>query len=947
MLRFGYRKPLQDRATGCAEAGSSAVRGHLCLVACVTLLWLSLLNPVSASTHVRIGVLAFSGKADTLKRWQPTAAALEQALPGTSMEVLPLTYDELNDAVRARQLEFVLTNPEHYVVLSAQHGLRALATVNSLAAGKVVDRLGSVIFAKAERQDIQTLQDVRHKHVAAVGLYSLGGYLLAADALKNAGVDLRDGDAASLTFTDVPHNRVVELVMAGQAEVGIVRTGVLESMAAQGRLDLTSIRVLAQRPALAFPQRLSTDLAPEWAFSSAKQTDEALARRVAQALLELPGESDAARIGQHAGFTTPANYAPVEDMMRRLRTYPGVGFASTVRSVWLSYQTQTAVALGTLMVIGLAMSLTLWRGNRRLRRLSNLYYNAQRELQTTAAAFDSQVGLVITDKQTRILRANLAFTSILGYTEADIRGRPAAKLGAWSTRPSTRQAFWQELQQSGQWKGELACTHHDGSEVPCLVTVTATHDEHGAVNGYVGSFVDMSQHHSDQREIRQLAYFDALTGLPNRRMFLEELKTALGRVRQQGGHGALIFVDLDHFKTLNDTHGHGMGDELLGITSARLRQAAGKDWMVARLGGDEFVVMPFHLAADARLARVQADGIAETVRETILLPCVLGLKPRPGRAPQEVSYCCSGSLGVTLFDAQDEEVIDIMRRADIAMYQAKHSGRNTIRHFDPELSRQQEERAALSADLAHALVDNQLELHYQLQVDREGAPVAAECLLRWRHPDRGLVPPSQFIPIAEESGAITALGDWVLETACQTLARWSVDPHMARLELAVNVSPRQFTEPDFVEKLERTLARTGAPPTNLMLEITEGILLENADEVARRMHRVCGLGVNFSVDDFGTGYSSLSYLQRLPLRQLKIDRSFIRDVQINSNSEAIVRAIIGLGASLGLTVVAEGVETKGQQDFMVRMGCGLLQGYHLAWPAPLDALEADVATHLP
>jgi EAL domain-containing protein (putative c-di-GMP-specific phosphodiesterase class I) len=298
---------------------------------------------------------------------------------------------------------------------------------------------------------------------------------------------------------------------------------------------------------------------------------------------------------------------------------------------------------------------------------------------------------------------------------------------------------------------------------------------------------------------------------------------------------------------------------------------------------------------------------------------------------------------VALFDGHDREVIEIMRRADIAMYQAKQAGRNTIRHYDPEVNRLLAERAALSEDLSHALADQQMLLHYQLQVDREGRPVAAECLLRWQHPQRGLVSPAQFIPIAEESGAITALGDWVLETACQTLKRWAASPTTAKLELAVNVSPRQFTEPDFVAKLEKTLARTGAPPRNLLLEITEGILLDNADAVAQRMHQLCTLGVSFAVDDFGTGYSSLSYLQRLPLRQLKIDRSFIRDVQINANSEAIVRAVVGLGASLGLTVVAEGVENEAQREFMVLLGCGLLQGYHLGWPVPLDRFEASLA----
>ncbi len=945
MLRFKLVPwpPFAPGPFGFPLLHTSKLRKRQKLAVIAALLYLALLPEGWSASNVRLGILAFSGKADTLQRWQPTARALEQAVPGLSIELVPLNYEELNAAIRGHQLHFVLTNPEHYVVLNSRHGVNALATMNALAGGQPVDRLGSVIFTTVQHEDIRTLPDVRRKRVAAVGLFSLGGYLLAADALQNAGVKLRDGDVASLSFTDVPHSQVVDRVLAGHADVGIVRTGVLESMAAQGRLKLSEIHVLAQRPALAFPQLLSTDLAPEWPFAATLDVEPGLVRDLAQALISLPADSEAARLSLHGGFSAPANYGPVEDLMRRLHTYPDVGFASTLRGVWLSYQAETSLALGGLVLAGLAMSTFLWTSNRRLRRLSDLYYNAQLDLQSTAAAFDSQVGLIVTDQQTRVQRANQAFTTILGHTEPQIKGQTTAMLRALSLEPGRLGQVWQELQQQGRWGGELNCTHLDGHEVPCMVTITATRGENGGADGYVGSFVDMSQHHRDQGEIKRLAYFDVLTGLPNRRMFLEELRSALARVRQQEGHGTLIFVDLDHFKTLNDSHGHSVGDELLCIVSERLRQAAGTEWLVARLGGDEFVVMQEGLAADADLARAQADGVAQTVRETILLPCSLGLSPRVGEARHEISHCCSGSLGVALFDGHDQEVIEIMRRADIAMYQAKHGGRNTIRHYDPEVNRLLAERAALSEDLSRALADQQMVLHYQLQVDRDGQPVAAECLLRWQHPRRGLVSPAQFIPIAEESGAITALGDWVIETACQTLKRWSSVPATAKLELAVNVSPRQFTEADFVEKLENSLARTGAPPQNLLLEITEGILLDNADHVAQRMHRVCALGVSFSVDDFGTGYSSLSYLQRLPLRQLKIDRSFIRDVQINSSSEAIVRAVIGLGASLGLAVVAEGVETEAQREFMVRLGCGLLQGYHLGWPAPLETFEASLS----
>jgi diguanylate cyclase (GGDEF)-like protein len=473
-----------------------------------------------------------------------------------------------------------------------------------------------------------------------------------------------------------------------------------------------------------------------------------------------------------------------------------------------------------------------------------------------------------------------------------------------------------------------------------MVTITAMRQVEAGVEGYVGSFVDMSQHHNDQSAIRQLAFFDVLTGLPNRRRFLDDLQQALERADASGGHGALIFIDLDHFKLLNDSHGHSMGDDLLKVISSRLRQVLGSDGLVARLGGDEFVVMQPGLDSGNERALDQALALAQRLRDAILQPCQLQTPPQAGQPASFVSHSCSGSLGVTLFDRQDTECTEVMRRADVAMYQAKHAGRNTIRHYDPDLSRVLGERAALAADLSRALELDQIALHYQVQVDRSGRAVAAECLLRWQHPTRGPVSPATFIPLAEESGVIIALGDWVVDTACRTLARWAQMPAAAHLELAVNVSPRQFAEAGFVDKLEVALARSGARPQQLVLEITEGILLENADEVAELMLKLCRLGVSFAIDDFGTGYSSLSYLQRLPLRQLKIDRAFIRDMDVNRNSEAIVGAVIGLGQSLGLAVVAEGVETEAQQALLVAMGCGLLQGYHLGMPSALPVFEA-------
>jgi len=895
---------------------------------------------------VRVGMLAFVDAAAMVQQWTPTARALEAAMPGVTVQLQAMDYDALSDAIQARRIDFVFTNPEHFVVLRNLYKLRALATMRRRIGDQATDRFGSVIFARAGL-GLRSLADVRGRSVAAVGVYSLGGFLLADDTLRNAGVDLRDTERDRLVFTSVPHTRVVDRVLSGQSDVGIVRTGMLDALVQAGRLKWSDIEVLEPRPPSTYPQVVTTDLTPEWPWAAMPHVDPEQGRRWAAALMALPADDAAAHAAEHAGFARPANYAPVEDLMRRLHTYPDRGALARLQSLWVAYQRELSSVLATMVLVGLVVSAYLFRTNRHLRQLTGLYERAKQDLQMTSAAFDSQVGLIITDGYTRVLRANDAFTAILGYSEQALKGQSTAVLRGLGMPEKRLGQVWAQLQRERHWQGELMCRHLDGRDVPCMVTITALHEAEAGVEGFVGSFVDMSRHHQDQQAIRQLAFFDVLTGLPNRRRFLDELQQAMNRVRVTGQHGALIFIDLDHFKLLNDSHGHSIGDALLKVISKRLDLTLAGEGLVARLGGDEFVALLGDLPADDHAAQVQALAVALRLREAILAPCQLQAPTRAGELGQLISHSCSGSLGVALFDAHDQEVTEVMRRADIAMYQSKHAGRNTIRHFDPEVNRQLSERAMLSADLAHALAGQQLALHYQVQVDHTGAALGAECLLRWQHPTRGMVSPAVFVPLAEESGAIIALGDWVVDTACATLARWAASPATAHLELAVNVSPRQFAEPRFADKLQQCLASHRAPPQRLVLEITEGLLLDNADEVTRLMHRLCELGVSFAIDDFGTGYSSLSYLQRLPLRQLKVDRSFIHDLTSNRNAEAIVRTVIGLGSSLGLTVVAEGVETAQQQALLLAMGCGLLQGYHLGRPVPLPQFEAALPQAAP
>lgn len=437
---------------------------------------------------------------------------------------------------------------------------------------------------------------------------------------------------------------------------------------------------------------------------------------------------------------------------------------------------------------------------------------------------------------------------------------------------------------------------------------------------------DVTSRKRAEHEVQRLAYHDDLTGLPNRRLLQDRLQMALVAAHRQSRHGALLFIDLDNFKDLNDTQGHDQGDRLLEQVSQRLKHAVRACDTVARLGGDEFVVMLEDLHADTATAAQQA--------ETLGLKILHSLNDTPYALERKlhVSTC---SIGLALFGEASDTVDDLLKRADLAMYRAKLEGRNTLRFFDPDMQSQAHRRAALESDLRLALEQGQLSLHYQPVVNAAGVCTGAEALLRWMHPARGMVSPAEFIPVAEQSGLIIPLGRWVLETACRQLREWAAAPVRRHWTLAVNVSALEFRHPEFVPHTLETLERLGTHADRLKLELTESLLLQDVPEITRRMGLLKDRGVRFSLDDFGTGYSSLGYLKRLPIDQLKIDQSFVRDVLIDPEDGAIVRAILTLAQSLGMGVVAEGVETTDQFDFLVRHGCQSFQGYLFGRPAPV------------
>jgi len=456
-------------------------------------------------------------------------------------------------------------------------------------------------------------------------------------------------------------------------------------------------------------------------------------------------------------------------------------------------------------------------------------------------------------------------------------------------------------------------------------------DEHGQLTEIQSVGRDISDRKRAEEEIQNLAYKDALTGLFNRRHLLDRLHIALAASARSMQYGALLFLDLDKFKVINDTQGHSDGDLLLIEVAKRINACVREVDTVARQGGDEFVVLVERLGANLEDASRMAAKIAETIRAALAEPYQIN----------QSNIHSSSSIGVSVFCGQDKSVEELIKRADMAMYQAKDGGRNRVRFFDPQMQQLVEVRALLESDLHHALETEQFELHYQLQVDHENQPIGAEALIRWIHPQRGMVSPAHFIPVAEESGLILNIGDWVLDEACRQIAVWSAHEKMGNLVLAVNISAQQFKQANFVEQVVSAIRKHGIDPSRLKLELTESVALDDiADVIAKKNLLRQEVGVTLSLDDFGTGFSSLSYLKRLPLDQIKIDQSFVRDITTDKSDAVMVKTIIDMAQNFSLNVIAEGVETEAQLAFLKQHDCMAYQGYLFSKPLPIEQFDA-------
>lgn len=1022
------------------------------VIALLVLLGLQFPLPAGAEQVLSIGVFANRSKDDAMLRWQPLGDYLEHRLVATKVRVLPLSQSEIDVAVRRNELDLLLTNPAHFIRLRQSYPLSgALATLVEEEDGVVTPVLGGVIFVRADHAEPADLQALRGKRIAALSGEHLGGYLAQVSELFRAGLKV-PGDVSLLTPSQY-HDDIVTAVLSGEADGGFIRTGILESMVAEGRLAWGQVRVLNSQALPGYPFVTSTRLYPEWAVVALPHLKPRLVGQIAASLLSIEPDDRVARAAGIHGFAIPADYLPVEELMRELRVPPfDVAPSFTWHDIWQRYA-QWLIALGVLALISAASLVGLAVGRHRLLDSQHALRASEESLdrvlkgtdvgtwdwnvQTGDAVFNArwasmlghtpeelghatvdvwmsrvhpddlktcqarlfahfrgdttqyqceyrlrhrdghwvwiedrgkvvawtsdhqpqrmagthtviterklvedqmrlsasflaaaQEGVMVTDADNIITDVNPAFTIISGYTREEVIGQRPNMLSSGRHGPEFYRQMWAQLEREGSWRGEIWNRRKNGDVFPEQLSITALRDDAGELTHYVAVLSDISYLKEHEQELRRMAHYDALTGLPNRRLLSDRIQQAFAQTRRRGDEMAIVVLDLDDFKPINDALGHEAGDRVLKEVAQRLRQVLRGGDTAARLGGDEFVLVLLNLDD-----RGECEQALERILDALAKPITLD------RGDIQIS----ASLGATIFPADDADPDTLLRHADQAMYRAKQEGRNRFHVFDARQDRAVSVLREEVVQLTRALKAGEFVLYYQPKVEmRLGALLGVEALLRWQHPERGLLLPADFLGLVEGSEHEVALGRWVIHAALSQMRAWRESGFTT--PVSVNISVRHLMHEGFVRDLSAALGDfPDIAASDLEFEILERAAVDDWAMAAQVLNECHELGVSFSLDDFGTGYSSLLQLRRLNAQTLKIDQHFVRDMLDDPEDLIIVESVIRLSESFRLSVVAEGVETDKHAAALVALGCSVGQGYGIARPMPASELPVWAA----
>ena len=880
---------------------------------------------------IKIGILAFRDRTTTQARWQPLADYVQRSLPGWKVELQALHYPELEAATQQGQLDFVLTQPAHYVLLAYRHSLSSpLATLVEHAQGHSLDRFGGVILVRADHLELRQLSDLRGKKIATSAVSSLGSYQMQAYELWQQGINLPED--AYIVETGQPQDLAVELLLKNDVDAAFVRTGVVESLIRQGKLATLDVRVLGSRQSKDFPLLHSTALYPEWAFAAMTGVNKDMARQLSAALLAMPHRGETAKAIGITGFSIPHDYHPMEEMLRTLRAppfdhSPGVIFSD----IWSQYQSAIAGIAIFLALLFSAGSFALFLNNRHLRQTRAALHSSLEQLTLSEtelrklfmAIEQSPESIVITNTEPRIEYVNEAFEKNTGYTRAEVRGKNPRMLSAGVTPKSTYISLWENVSSGKVWRGRLINRRKNGEEFQENVIVAPIRDQSGKICQYIAFKQDVTQQIETEAEVYRLAHFDPLTGLCNRPLLVERISQTLAQ--NESRQHALMLINMDRFKTLNDACGHTVGDQLLIAFGGRLVSVLDEGDTLARLSADEFaLLLRAHDNAETSIGWRVMHAI-EQIQRNQQLPFMLNNE----------EMLITSSMGIAFFPLeQNEEANDVLRRAGTALHSAKAAGGNQAVFFDSNMGAEAEARFQIENELRRGIAQGELRLYCQSQVNRQGEIQGGEILVRWQHPQRGLTAPGYFIPVAEASDLIIDLERWVIGETCRILGLRQQQG--SPIHLSVNVSPRHFARSNFTDWIIQLLETHQVDPKWLTLEVTEGLVIQSVDDATEKMRRLTDLGLRFSIDDFGTGYSSLAYLKRLPIHELKIDKSFIQDAPNDPNDALLVEAILSVAHQFQLSVVAEGVETLEQAEFLNSRADVIHQGYLFGRPEPID-----------